>query len=189
MSSRFLKMFIKTEFTIRRLEESDGLNVLFWRNQAHVREVMYTDHEITAAEHEAWFIKALDDKDSCHLILERNLTPQAFINFSSIDRKNRKCFWGYYLISPHNSRGSGSVMAWFSLDWCFRVLGMRKLFCESFASNQKACSLYRKLGFTQEAVFREHALKNGLPQHVLGFSLLSEEWSRLSGDLERKLFA
>ncbi len=189
MSSGFLKMFKKTEFRIRKLEESDSFNVLMWRNQPHIRDVMYTDHEITVAEHEAWLIKALNDNDSCYLILEQTGRPKAFINFTSIDRRNGKCFWGYYLISPHHSGGIGSVMAWFSLDWCFRVLGMRKLFCESLASNQRACSLYRKFGFTLEAVYREHVLKSGSPQHVHGFSLLSEEWTRLSGCLAGKLFS
>ena len=189
MSSGFLRMFKKTEFRIRKLEESDSSNVRKWRNQAHVREVMYTDHEITVAEHEAWIIRALNNDDSCYLILERNGSPQAFINFTSIDQKNGKCFWGYYLISPHNGGGIGSVMAWFSLDWCFRVLGMRKLFCESLASNRRACSLYRKFSFTREAVFRDHVLKDGAPQQVLGFSLLSDEWSRVGGCLAGKLFS
>ena len=181
-------MFVKNDYSLRKLEHEDRLNILSWRKQDHVKEVMFTDHEITAAEHEKWFHRALNDQQACHLILERVGVPIAYTNFTSIDRRNGKCYWGYYLTSQNHFRGSGSVMAWFSLDWCFRVLGMRKLLCESFAFNRKAISLYRKFGFTQEAFLRKHIVKDGLPHDVIGFSLLSDEWNRLSAGLAMKLF-
>lgn len=181
-------MFLKNDYSLRKIEHTDRINLLSWRNHAHVREVMYTDHEITAEEHDAWFHRALNDPHACHLIFDRAGIPQAFTSFTSIDQKHGTCNWGYYLISPHPVRGAGSVMAWFSLDWCFRVLSMKKLLCESFAFNHKALSLYRKFGFTQDPLFRKRVKKNGLHQDVIGFSLLSDEWNRLMESLAMKLF-
>lgn len=181
-------MFVKNDYSLRKIEFPDRMNLLSWRNQAHVREVMYTDHEITSKEHDAWFSSALNDPHACHLIFDRAGIPQAFTSFTSIDQKHGTCNWGYYLISPYHVRGTGSVMAWFSLDWCFRVLSMKQLLCESFAFNHKALSLYRKFGFTQDPLFRKRVKKNGLHQDVIGLSLLSDEWNRLMEGLAMKLF-
>jgi len=180
--------FVKIDYELRPVKESDKHLILCWRNQPHVRDFMYTDHEITVEEHDAWFEKALEDPDACYLILEQLGAPVAFTNFTSIDRKNNKCIWGFYLTSSHPQQGTGSVMAWFLLDHCFRTMGLRKLYCESFAFNCKACSLYLKFGFTQEAHLRQHILKKGRYEDVLGFGLLSEEWSQLRDNLAKSLF-
>ncbi len=183
-----MNRFRKEDYQLRQLKQSDCWNVLTWRNQRHVRSVMYNGHEIAGSEHRAWFSRVITQSDASYLILEHAGTPEAFVSFTSIDEKNRKCFWGYYLISSQHVPGTGSVMAWFSLDWCFRILKMRKLCCESLATNFRACALYRKFGFTQEAMFRAHVFKDGLAHDVNGFSLLSEEWGKLEKKLAEKLF-
>lgn len=187
MSCRVEIMFVKSDFSLRPMELRDKDSIRFWRNQPHVRDVMYTDHIITHEEHDTWFERAIQSPDAVYLILEHRDASVAFINFTSIDRKNNKCFWGFYLTYPPPA-GKGSFMAWFSLEWCFSVMGIRKLCSESFAFNTKACSIYRKFGFTQEARYRKHILKKGSYEDVLGFGLLADEWFATRQNMAQSVF-
>ena len=181
-------MFVKSDYHFRSMEESDKAQIRHWRNQSHVRQVMFTDHLISNEEHDEWFKKAFNSVDSVHLILEHMNDPVAFVYFTSIDRINSKCQWGFYLTSLLHPRGTGSLMAWFSLDWCFATMGMRKLSCESFAFNKKAVSIYQKFGFAPESCSRSLMVKKGFFYKVLGFSLLAQEWLQVRGKLEKSLF-
>lgn len=100
MSCRVEIMFVKSDFSLRPMELRDKDSIRFWRNQPHVRDVMYTDHIITHEEHDTWFERAIQSPDAVYLILEHRDASVAFINFTSIDRKNNKCFWGFYLTYP-----------------------------------------------------------------------------------------
>ena len=183
-----IQLCVKSEYQLRRVEQSDRDQILCWRNQPHVREAMYTDHIISTEEHKTWFENILQSSDAVHLILEERNTPVAVINFTCIDRFNGRCYWGFYLNTPSPKKGTGSVMAWFSMEWCFSNLAMRKVCCESFSFNTRARSLYQKFGFTQEACFRSHVFKNGTYHDVLGFGLLEPEWMSHREQICKSLF-
>lgn len=149
---------------------------------------MFTDHRIEAAEHELWFKAALDDPFTWYLILERLGSPIALVNFSLTNVSKSYCRWGFYLVSDSFEKGTGSVMAWLSLDWCLQFMGIKKVFCQSFAFNHKACRLYEKFGFSREPNILASVNKNGVLWEVLEFSLDCHVWARESEKLAKSIF-
>ncbi len=54
---------------------------------------------------------------------------------------------------------------------------LRKLWCEVLMTNETVWKLHQKFGFRQEALFRAHVVKAGVPIDVMGLGLLAEDWS------------
>jgi RimJ/RimL family protein N-acetyltransferase len=79
------------------------------------------------------------------------------------------------------------------IERAFGDLGLRKLWCEVLASNAAVLRLHQRFGFQQEAVFRAHVFKGGVPQDVIGLGLLAAEWDAarpaMAARLERMGFA
>jgi UDP-4-amino-4,6-dideoxy-N-acetyl-beta-L-altrosamine N-acetyltransferase len=53
---------------LRAMNDNDLKMVLNWRNQPEVRQRMFTRHEISMEEHQAWWNKTKNDVTKCWLI-------------------------------------------------------------------------------------------------------------------------
>lgn len=180
-------MNLINDFKIRRLEERDLKLVLDWRNQLHIRENMYTDHIISWEEHVAWFHRVELHKNSEYFILEIKEIPAGFLSIVDIDKKNGKCYWGFYIGDISAPRGSGSIFEFLALNYIFNELHIRKLYCEVFAFNEKVIKLHKKFGFKQEGLFREHILKNNKYEDVVSLALFRNEYVETFPSIEKRI--
>lgn len=57
------------DYALRSLAIDDADMVRIWRNQEHIRSVMYNDHEIAADEHMVWMQKVIDEESSDYFIV------------------------------------------------------------------------------------------------------------------------
>ena len=75
----------------------------------------------------------------------------------------------------------------------FSALGLHKLWCEVLEENEPVWRLHESFGFKREAHFRDHVLKAGRFQDVIGLGLLVGDWAQVrdacAGRLEAKGFA
>ena len=85
---------------------------------------------------------------------------------------------GGFLVVPAIMLGSGmaTIHAVGSSLVSVGAFGLTKLWCEVLASNESVWKLHERFGFRQEACFREHVVKHGRPQDVLGLGLLKADW-------------
>lgn len=60
---------IKNKFILRDIKVSDYPSLMQWRNDPRVRNYMYTQHIITATEHQSWINKITADDNYHPLIL------------------------------------------------------------------------------------------------------------------------
>lgn len=181
-------MPLREDFSIRPMEESDLEKILEWRNLEHIRANMYTDHIITAEEHEAWFKKIKNSDDVIYLIFEYRNRPVGVINITSIDKRNKKCYWGFYLGERDLPGGIGAIMEFMALEYIFEKLAMRKLSCEVFVFNQPVVKLHTKFGFVEEGRFIQHVLKNENYEDVVSLALFKVDWLNLKNKLEKICF-
>ena len=175
---------------LRKLRDEDKVRLLAWRNSPHVAAYMYSDHQITAAEHELWFAAIEGDARRAYWIIETDGAPVGLANLYDIDPKNRRCAWAYYLAEPSvRGRGVGGQAEYLVIEKAFGEFGLTKLWCEVLASNEAVIRLHKKFGFQQEARFRRHVLKNGVMEDVVGLGLLIEDWAEIRPRLRRTLDA
>lgn len=163
--------------TLRPLTAADGETVLGWRNSAAVAPYMYSEHEITPAEHAAWLGRALEGGDRRFWIIALDGAPVGLANLARIDAANAKCEWAYYLADPATrGRGVGSVVEWLVLGFVFERLGLNRLWCEVLVENAAVWALHERFGFVREALLRAHVRKAGVFRDVVGLGMLSADW-------------
>jgi UDP-4-amino-4,6-dideoxy-N-acetyl-beta-L-altrosamine N-acetyltransferase len=162
---------------LRPLEAGDKDRILAWRNSPDVRAYMYTDHVIAPDEHARWFAGIEGDGRRRYWIIEAAGAPVGLANLYDIDERHGRASWAYYLADPGvRGMGLGSFVEYWVLQTVFETMGLLKLWCEVLASNEPVWRLHETFGFRQEARLRDHVLKDGARQDVLGLGILAAEW-------------
>ena len=161
---------------LRAVENSDLEMMRFWRNAPSIRSKMYSRHEISYEEHQAWWARTRHCEDKEYFLYERNDAALGVVGFTQIDRVNQNCFWAFYA-NPSASRGTGSRMEFLALEHVFKTLGLHKLSCEVLAFNEPVIKLHKKFGFREEGVFREHHKMNEDYMDIVRLGLLARDWA------------
>ena len=150
--------------------------ILPWRNAPAVRRAMYSHHEISLPEHQAWFARAQEDPSrEWYLYHDIAGEPQGVVYFTDIDRQQKTAFWGFYA-KPGAAMGMGLRMELEAVDLAFSEFKFHKLNCEVLADNPKVVNLHKKVGFTEEGHFREQHENGSERVDVIRLGLLATEW-------------
>lgn len=176
--------------TLRDITPNDQEMIREWRNRPEIRKYMYTDHEIGAQEHAAWFSRILNDSSRKYWIITCGGEDVGLVNLYNIDNRNHHCYWAFYTASQNaRGKGIGSFAEFSILRIVFDEMNLQKLCCEVLAFNQAVINLHKKFGFVPEGLFRKHALKEGELVDVVCLAILREEWEQKKPELEIKLKA
>ncbi|WP_050467327.1 UDP-2,4-diacetamido-2,4,6-trideoxy-beta-L-altropyranose hydrolase [Herbaspirillum chlorophenolicum] len=159
---------------VRPMCQQDLAQVLSWRNHPEVRRYMRTQHEITLAEHGAWFERASKDPANRLLVAEIDGIPAGFVQFSKISAEG-VADWGFYN-APDAPHGTGSKLGKAALNYAFHRLDLHKVCGQALGFNEGSIRFHRKLGFTQEGILRDQCLIAGSYQPLVCFGMLSHEW-------------
>ena len=161
-------------FQIRPMVHADLELVLTWRNHPDVRRYMYTQHEITLAEHQRWFERSLPDPKKHLLVFEVNHQPLGFVNFNET-RIGGIADWGFY-VAPDAPKGSGRQLGRAALIHAFTQLKLHKVNGQALAYNQRSIQFHQSLGFQQEGILRDQHFDGERYHQVNCFGLLGHEW-------------
>jgi UDP-4-amino-4,6-dideoxy-N-acetyl-beta-L-altrosamine N-acetyltransferase len=173
---------------LRRVQPADSARLLAWRNSPQVAAYMYADHQITQAEHDRWFAGALTAEDRRYWIIEADGTPTGLANLAKIDPAARRCEWAYYLgEAATRGKGVGAQVEHMVIRYVFETLALNKLWCEVLAENRAVIRLHERFGFVREALLRDHVVKGGRFQDVVGLGLLKRDWEAGRAGIEEKL--
>lgn len=141
-----------------------------WRNDPEVSRYMYTTHEISAEEHDAWFQRLLTAPDRKAWVVSMDGTGVGAVFLTEIDTDNSRAMWAFYLADPRTrGRGVGSATEFLLLDIAFVEFGLHKLCAEVLSFNQPVLQMHQKFGFVEEGCLRQHWYRDGewLDVHVI----------------------
>jgi spore coat polysaccharide biosynthesis predicted glycosyltransferase SpsG/RimJ/RimL family protein N-acetyltransferase len=88
----------------RPARAADADLLLAWRNDAAVRAVSHTTHEVAPAEHAAWLARVLADPDRTLLVVERDGAPVGTVRF---DRQGDEATLSVTIAPEQRGRGVG----------------------------------------------------------------------------------
>ena len=161
---------------LRPLEESDLELILTWRNALTVRQAMFTQHEISWDEHQAWFSRIqMDESKRWFLYLNQNNVANGVVYFTDFDAPQRTAFWGFYA-SPDAIPGTGLRMSFDAIEKAFNELGIEKLNADVLVTNSRSIDMHKKVGFSEEGFFREHFFDGEKRVDAIRLAMLSSEW-------------
>ncbi|MGB5854829.1 MAG: UDP-4-amino-4,6-dideoxy-N-acetyl-beta-L-altrosamine N-acetyltransferase [Oceanisphaera sp.] len=159
---------------VRAMRYSDLERVLAWRNHADIRRYMYTQHEITLAEHKIWFSRVSNNTDYHLLIFEINNMPSGFINIHQVSGGGI-ADWGFYL-APETPKGTGENLGDAALRYAFTIANFHKICGQALSYNEPSIRLHRRLSFREEGLLQEQYFDGQHYHDVMCFGLLASEW-------------
>ncbi|MHB1294145.1 MAG: GNAT family N-acetyltransferase [Anaerolineae bacterium] len=80
------------------------------------------------------------------------------------------------LARPYWNQGLGSHAVRLLLQFAFQELNLHRVQLTTFAYNERALAVYRKLGFVHEGTFRERVERDGFRYDMLLMGMLAREW-------------
>jgi perosamine synthetase len=182
MATRKESIIIRGEtVNLKKIESTDLPLMLKWRNKKESRAWFFNQEKITIEAQEEWYNRYLEDKtDSMYVIETKKGVPIGTIGLNNIDEKNRQTELGRMLIGEekYRAKGYGSDATQTLLKHCFEVMNLNRVYLNVFEHNAKAVSMYRKIGFSQEGVFREAVLSNENRFNITLMGILRNEFEK-----------
>jgi UDP-4-amino-4,6-dideoxy-N-acetyl-beta-L-altrosamine N-acetyltransferase len=163
---------------IRTMVEEDLNMVLAWRNHLEVRRFMFTQHEISLAEHTQWFMRAVQDSNQRLLIVQEESSPTGFVQFSNVE-PGGVTRWGFYARADA-AKGTGRKLGASALRHAFGQLKPHKVCGQAIYTNKASVRSHERVGFKREAVLLDQNRINDAYQTLIGFGLLASEWQVLN---------
>ena len=161
---------------ILKLPADQQAHVRQLRNQPHVRKFMYTDHEISEAEHLSWLetLRASSRQQVFVVLIEG--AAAGVVSLSAINTTHRTADWAFYLDTTLQGKGFGSQVELWMLDHAFGAAALEKLNCEVLEINPAVIKMHQKFGFVIEGVRRENINRDGKRVSVVLLGITKSEW-------------
>jgi len=175
--------------TLREIQESDLELIRTWRSSDAVNKFMYTNANPTYEQQKRWFEKVQNDLTCKYWVIDFNNKPLGVANLLNISKVFNSCEWAFYLGDTSvRGQGIGSKVEYQVIEYVFNAMGLNKLKCEVINSNEKVIKMHEGFGFRREAYYRDHFLKNGIYQDVVGLALLKKDWDKIKNYTKTKIY-
>ena len=175
-------MLNDSELRLRSVSVSDAEEILKWRFSSENYNYFYEFFPISLDNNIKWIQNILTKNTEINCIIEKydENIPIGMISLVDIDMRSRKCELGRVLIGDikYRKKGYGKRSICLLLEYAFYHLNINKVYCEVFAENKNAVSLYKRIGFSEDGYFIKHIFKNGCYKDILHMSLFKEEYNR-----------
>jgi len=165
---------------LRPMQTSDLELVLNWRNHLDIRQYMYTQHEISLAEHTNWFNKVSKDNSYNLLIFEVDSEPLGFVNIHQI-AQGGIADWGFYT-SPVARKGTGFKLGEQALDYAFNTLKLHKICGQALDFNLASRKFHKRLGFKEEGILEQQHFDGQKYYDVICFGFLASEYHLITNN-------
>ena len=175
-------MLIGNKITLEAVEEKDLPPLLKWRNNADFRQYFREYRELTFDHHLKWYKDKILNDDSWQFFAVRDQASQKLIGSTGLTYIH----WVYRTAelsimigdTDFHGGGYGADTLQTLLRYGFKNLNLNKVWCEVY-DNNSAVKLYRKTGFRDEGVLRQHVFKNGHYHDALILSILKSEYEQI----------
>lgn len=161
--------------SLRDINKDDLVIVLGWRNQEHIRNVMFKDSLISWDQHVTWY-KTLNKVNKLSKIFAIKDIEYGVLNIYDVNQDSNSCSWGFYVGDTEAPKGTGLLLGYTSLEFIFKKMKIRKLCAEVIETNKISCKFHEKLGFKLDGTLRKHIKRNDTYEDVYVYSLFAEEW-------------
>lgn len=146
------------------------------RNHRDVKRFMYSDHDISEAEHGNWLRSLAGNSRQRVFVIRTDDRLAGVVSLNAIDTAHRTADWAFYLDPDLQGKGLGSLVEFWLLDHAFNEAGLEKLNCEVLATNPAVVKMHQKFGFAIEGVRRNNILKEGARIDVVLLGITRDEW-------------
>lgn len=166
---------------LRKMEYSDTDDIIRWRNSDAVREHFIYQELFTRESHENWIRTMVETGKADQLIIcmkqaDGEETAVGSVYIRDIDCVHKKAEYGIF-IGEERARGCGigSMTAKLMIEYCFKQLGLHRIFLRVFADNSQAIRSYEKAGFVEEAYLKDDVRIKGQYRDIVLMGIINPE--------------
>jgi UDP-4-amino-4,6-dideoxy-N-acetyl-beta-L-altrosamine N-acetyltransferase len=157
-----------------------------WINQPDVRAGTGTEGPVCDYSHSRWYQLLMDDPARRFFIIgdgvNEDASPVGLIGLCDLNLRTRTGKYCIYIGEVAKRRcGFAGEATLLILGFGFNTIGLHRIYLQVLENNSPALGMYRKLGFTQDGVAREHYFSNGKYLNMIVFSMLEQEYRELQG--------
>lgn len=174
-------LFESSRIFLRKMTSDDTELYHSWRNDVEVMKSTSTFLDIYHFEETRDFVNHVilgSQSSKSYIIIEKEFgKPIGITSLINVDYKNRnaeciidigdKNFWG---------KGYGAEAMKLLLNYSFLELNMNRLSLRVFSFNDRAISLYEKIGFQYEGRNRESIFREGEWHDIIHMGILQREY-------------
>lgn len=154
-------------------EESEKVRV--WRNDKNVSRWLKTNHEISRQEHEGFIQKLKLSLTNFAWLVSYNKEALGVISLTEIDEKNREAYLGIYVIPQMQLKGVGVRLIECLKYLAFSVIQLETLKLETFSTNEKAQTLFKKTGFKITEIKNTDMVREGFAIQLIEMEMKAKD--------------
>lgn len=143
---------------LERIVRADRASLRTWRNDPAVSKWMYTNHEISEAEHNSWFDNMLTDGSKMYWKIVADDVAVGAVFLTGIAPDSHACEWGMYLAE-------------------INILGVGAVRCEAVAQNETAIGLYESVGYMRMGLKEGAVMRGNEMLSVVTLELTRDAWN------------
>lgn len=166
---------------IRPIKESDGANIVKWRNSEKVQKDCMTKAPITLESHMQYYRDKVLTGKNIQFIVERieeetglAAYPIATIYLKDVDNENHCCELCVFTSSDVEWEPESQILATkMILDKAFNEYGMHKVYTRTFYN--EGIEMLKGAGLTLEAVLKSEVMIDGEYKDIYRLSIFNPE--------------
>jgi diamine N-acetyltransferase len=138
---------------------------------------------ITEVGEDAWFRslgQGAPPLEVTYIVAASDGAPLGLTTLRHIDWINRTAMFGVWISPEAQGRGVGRAATAQMIAMAFGRVNLHKVALEVLASNERAASMYAKLGFSEEGRFAEQVFVDGAYQDVIRMALTAARWAEIA---------
>ena len=120
--------------------------------------------------------KHIHDQSERRFIAERGQERVGLVELVEINHIHRRAEFQIIIAPEHQGHGYATEATQLAMDYAFTVLNLYKLFLIVDCENERAVSVYRKLGFEEEGRLRHEFFVDGEYRDVLRMALFQPDY-------------
>jgi len=176
-------MFTTQRLRLRAFQQSDLDHILVLYNEPRCVRFMSPEvyHVPRHLDNFEWIVKAI--KDALMYCTIEELETGYFVGFAlfmPMSPKNRNAVFGVSINPTFWSRGYGSEVTRFMVNYAFVGLGVHRVSLNVYQENTRAIELYKRLGFVEEGRIRKSKWIDGGWQDDICMGILEDEWAEFT---------
>ncbi|MFJ8089119.1 GNAT family N-acetyltransferase [Lysinibacillus sp. NPDC095746] len=174
-------LFESSRVKLRKMTKEDTELYHKWRNDVEVMHSTNPSLDVYPMEETKDFVDHVilgTHAGKSYIMVEKGKeSPIGIVSLINIDYKNRnaeciidigeKEYWG---------KGYGSEGLKLLLDYAFYEMNLHRVYLKVFSFNDKAISLYNKIGFIQEGSSRQSLFRDGTWYDIVHMGILQNEY-------------
>lgn len=173
------KLKTRAKIYLAPLEETDLAQSRVWVNDKSLWPLILRCLPVTSKDQKNWY-RALVSDPAKVVFAVRTIREKKHVGntgFYEIDPVHRRArFWILIGEKEDWGKGYGTEVVQKMVAYGFENLNLNRIYLDVSEENQPAIAIYKKNGFSEEGLFREHYLIEGRYRNVLRMALLKKDY-------------